>query len=309
MQPRPKKSRLTAANPRNKIRSFLIDSMSSGTDLSNFPFFLGQVMNSDDPENGNRLQIRIPIIDDIFYTDENGKKADDSKYDSDLPWCMPSNNRFVNTPENNSVVLVALFNRNTPYNGRVWITAFEELSNLNVFDVDRLIRDSFDWDNAENVIETAYDNSPGLRNREAWKERSYKINYQVGIKGKDKNKLLFDKEKTILIQNEGTQNESKIELTSDIDMKAKKFSFLSSQSNEKFSPPFAEPLYDHIKKIQNSLNQIVNTLLLSPGTVAQAPVIANPNFSTIKTSLLQLDLELEQLKLAGQGKSAFTKIN
>jgi hypothetical protein len=207
MQPRPKKSRLSAANPRNKIRSFLIDSMSSGTDLSNFPFFLGQVMNSDDPENGNRLQIRIPIIDDIFYTDENGKKVDDSKYDSDLPWCMPPNNRFINTPENNSVVLVALFNRNTPYNGRVWITAFEELSNLNVFDVDKLVRDSVDWDNAENVIETAYDNSPGLRGRETWKARNSTINYQVGIKGKDKNKLLFDKEKTILIQNEETQNE------------------------------------------------------------------------------------------------------
>jgi len=309
MKSRPKKSRLYNADPKGKLRSFLVDGMASGTDNSSFPFFLGQVMNSIDPENVNRIQVRIPIIDDIFYINDDGVKVDDESYDSELPWCMPSDNHFINTPENNSVVLVALFNRNTPYNGRVWITAFEELSNKNLFDVSKLKKESFDWENAENTIETAFDNSPGLRGREAWKQRSYDINYKVGIKGKDKNKLLLDQGKSILIQNEGTSDESKIELTSDMNMKAKNFTLLSSQSNEKFEPPFAKPLYDHLEEIEDLIEQILRTLIISPGMAGQVPVVANPTFNTNLTSLMQLKVKLAQLKQPGKGKSAFIKIN
>jgi len=306
---KPKKSRLANNDAANKLRTYLADSMSAGVEAGNFPFFLGQVMNSNDPQNANRLQIRIPLIDDVFYLNEEGIKIDDSSLDSELPWCMPSNNHFINTPENNSIVLVALFNKKTPYNGRVWFTAFEELSNKSIFDVIKLAKESFDWDNAESVIETAYDSSPGLRNREVWKNRNFSINYPVGIKGKDKNKLLLDKGKTTLIQNEGTNQESKLELTENVNIKGKNINLLSTQSNESFSPVFAEPLYEHLENLENLIEQIIKALVISPGNANGTPVIANPSFSINLTRLQQLKVKLQQLKSPGQGKSGFMKIN
>jgi len=308
MKPRPKPNRLTSSNPQDKLRTFLVDSLTSGQSTYNFPFFLGQVVNSKDPLNANRIQVRIPLIDDVFYlNEENGLIEDDSLKDKELPWCISSNNRFINTPENNSIVLVALFNRDNPFSGRVWLTAFEELSNQSLFS--KLGKESFDWNNAEDTIETAYDSTPGLRNKEGWKERSYDVNYKVGIRGKNKNKLLFDKDVTVLVQNEGLNNESKIELGDSMKLKSKSFEILSSLSNENFSPVFAEPLFNHLDRLESCINQILVTLISSPGVAAGTPVVANPVFGSIKTNLIQIKQDLAQLKLAGKGKSRYIKIN
>ena len=309
MTVRPKPNRLISAHPQDKVRTYLLDSIKSGVESGNFPFYFGQVMISLDPKNAGRIKVRIPLIDDIYYKEEDGRKLDDSSIDSELPWCIPASNRLFHVPEVNSIVLVGLFNDQKFYNGRVWFSAIEGLSSLDVFSPERLTKENSEWENAEDNIETFYDATPGLRNRAAWNARQSTINYQVGLRGKDKNKLLLDQGKTTLIQNEGENNEAKLELAVTSQLIAQYINILSSKSDQKFEPVFARPLFDHLTKIQNLLSTILTILSTSPGTIGITPVVSNPGFASCQSTMTTLQTDLVNLKKPGEGFSKFIKIN
>jgi len=185
-----RKNRTANTNPKDLLTTKLLDKIREG--YSNLPtFHFGQVIMSSDPQNANRLKVRVPLIDDIFYYDTNGV-LQDGIGDDELPWCISSNNRFINTPENGSVVLVGFFLTDTPYNGRFWISAIEELSGTDLFDSKSLVEETTSkaWQNAEDNIEIEFNSSPELRGRKAIKSKSKTTHYPVGIRGKDNNKLL-----------------------------------------------------------------------------------------------------------------------
>lgn len=310
-QPRPKPNRLKAARPEDKARTFFLDGLSAGIKTGNFPFYFGQVMVATDPDNAGRIKVRIPLIDDVIYQAENGTKGDDSAKDNNLPWCIPANTRFINTPEVNSIVLVGLFNSDKKYNGRVWFTAIEELSSTDIFDPARLTRENGTWEDAENNIETSYDATPGLRNRAAWADRSSVVNYKVGLRGKNKNKLLFDQSMTTLVQNEDEREEAKLELAKNSLLTAQYINILSNLSDNKYSAVFAEPLFSHIEKIHSLIENILTILMSSPGMLGQIPVTANPSFasqSQIKLQQLKSDFRTK-LNPENKGKSKYIKIN
>jgi hypothetical protein len=268
-------------------------------------------MVATDPDNAGRIKVRIPLIDDVIYQAEDGRKGDDTTKDNSLPWCIPANTRFINTPEVNSIVLVGLFNSDKKYNGRVWFTAIEELSSTDLFDPARLTRENGTWEDAENNIETSYDATPGLRNRAAWADRSTVTNYKVGLRGKNKNKLLFDQSMTTLIQNEGEREEAKLELAQHSLLTAQYINLLSNLSDNKYSAVFAEPLFSHLEKIHSLIENILTILMSSPGMLGQIPVTANPSFAS------QSQLKLQQLKSdfrtklnpENKGKSKYIKLN
>lgn len=326
MTVRPKPNRLTSARPQDKVRTYLLDSMKGGVKSGNFPFYFAQVMVATDPENAGRIKVRIPLIDDIYYKGDDGKKSDDSSADRDLPWCIPASNRLFHVPEVNSIVLVGLFNNQKSYNGRVWFSAIEGFSSLDIFSPERLSRENSDWENAEDNIETFYDATPGLRNRAGWTARQSTINYPVGIRGKSKNKLLLDQNKTTLIQNEGENDESKLELAATSLLMAQFIKILSSKSDQKFEPVFARPLFDHLVKIQNLLTTLLTTLSVSPGMITSAlvaatlvpipplppsiiPILPNPAIASLLSTMTTLQTDLANLMLPGEGSSKFIKIN
>ena len=87
-----RKNRTANTNPKELLTTKILDKVREGyTNLPHFHF--GQVIASSDPMNANRLKVRIPLIDDIFYTDDNGV-VQDGIGDDDLPWSVPSNNRL-----------------------------------------------------------------------------------------------------------------------------------------------------------------------------------------------------------------------
>lgn len=306
-------NRISSSRPQDLVKTKLSDLIVAAGEVANGrPFHLGQVIDSTDPKNANRLRIRIPILDDPFYFDKNGN-IQESIGDSELPYCLPAQGRNLDTPENGSVVLVGLMDPLKPYNGRVWFSAVSAQVAKDLFDVDRLqeeVTNTEAWKAAEDALQVQFNNTPGLRGRATVKSKKKETNYKTGIRGKDKNKVLLEKGKTTIIQNEGAKEESKVELTENFAAKAKELSLLSSQSSSEFHPVFDTPLYQFMQSQMDLIQSILN-ILNSPGitTTTGAPVTPNPSVSSLIASYNKLKTDFAKLKEAGQGASKFIKIN
>lgn len=306
-------NRLSAGRPKDLVKTKLLDQITDrGSQNDPRIFHLAQVIESNDPKKANRLRVRIPIIDDVFYLDANGK-LQESTGDDKLPWCMSSSGRFIETPENGSVVLVALLDPQKPHTGRLWISVLNEVTALDIFDPTRLQEELVStnaWRNAENNLGVQNNNTPGLRDRPTIKSKSKKTNYKTGIRGKNKNKLLLDEKETILVQNEKTRNESKLVLTENALLMAGELSILSSKSSQKFHPVFDRPMWQFLTLQMSLLQGIVTILTTMPGLcLGVLPVAPNPASSSLTALLAQVNQNLTQMQLPGKGASQFLTIN
>jgi hypothetical protein len=300
-------NRITSGRPKDllktKMTDLTINHENSGLGRT---FFLGQVIDSKDPSNANRLRIRIPLLDNPFYVDDSGNLTTTSGHDK-LPWCISAHGRMIDTPENNSVVLVALFDPANPMMGRVWFSAVPELSATDIFDQTRLQpeQDSGAWKNAETSINTKYGNTPTVAGRPALQSKARQTNPSVGIRGKDNNKLLFETGKTTLIQNQGVNNKTTlIEMTDNLMVMSQQLSILSSQSNKRLHPVLGDPLFTFMRSQLDLLNQIVILLNTSPGIgnngYAVAPAVTAPN---IQAAYQKLTADFDILKQLGEGQA------
>lgn len=308
----PKTNRITASRAEDNAKSRLLDTI-IGDRTASTPrvFHYAQVINSSDPKNANRLQVRIPLIDDGLYTDSNAQ-LQDGIGDSLLPWAISSHGREVDTPENDTVVLVALFDPNNPRAGRLWITAVPELSSTDIFDASRLTDelDANTWENAEGALGIGFDSSPSLRGRPPFVSQTRQINYKVGLRGKDKNSLLFDQATTTLVQNENdSQNESKIVLTDQMNMNASSFSMIANQSTTKQVPVFAKPLFDYMTQHQSIIDQIIIVLNTMPSLwMGSVPNVPNPQMATVQAQWQSVKAQFANLKQPGIGSSQYITI-
>jgi len=312
-------SRVASSNSKSFLETKLTDLILKENINSNQSFYFGDVIDSVDDENGNRLRVRIPILDDVFYYDDQGNMQE--KIGDDLlPWCVPFDSRFIHTPENGSVVLVVLFNPDTPFLGRMWFAPFSGNSQNNeIFNVERLKEEVVNkraWELAEKNSGVRYNFSPTNSNRKEVDTKKKKINYKIGIRGKSKNKLLFDEKSTTLVQNENDSNESKIVLDEKAKITSKEIDILSTNSKKKENPVFAKPMFQYETKLLTIIQAILTTLssvpALSTGPaclVPSSPLTPNPAFNTILSQVIQLKSELEKLKLPGNGSSKYITIN
>ena len=171
-----------------------------------------------------------------------------------------------------------------------------------MFDTDKLVEETTTgaWQNAEDNIEIEFNNTPELRGRKAFISKTKTTHYQVGIRGKDNNKLLLDKGITTL-----SQQDTSLILTEDADLSAKEINILSSQDSVKQKPVFADPLFSFLDSTLSLMNQIL-LLLAVPGEiilpVSGSPVGPNPSLSSVVASLQQLKLQLQDLKQDGASK-------
>ena len=296
-----KPARVTSAYPEDLLRNAMFKNISPPAEtLASYPFHFAQVTEVD--ETNGRIKARIPLIDrDI--TDDN-----------DLPWCLPTSNRFIELPEVNSVVILGTFNTLNTNIIRFWFAAINEKATKDLFDATRLVEE-FDknkevWDNLSNVSNITYGWLPGQQGRGYTDAKIKKINYKVGIRGKGKNYLLFDKDITTLVQNKGASNESKLELTDKAALNAKNIDLLSTSSKKEHRPVFADPLFSHLDKINTMLKTIMTILSTTPGYYyGVLPCTPNAMSSQLTGQYAQLTVGLNQLKQPDGGKSKYIKIN
>jgi hypothetical protein len=313
-------NKLALGRAESYARSRLMD-LVTGQDNDPFSrvFHYGLVINNSDSSNANRLRIRIPLLDDVLYQDEDGQIRDSNKGDDLLPWCLTAFGRLIETPEVNTVILVAIFDPSSPFLGRVWFAPVPELTKTSLFDPTRLNRElSKNWSNAETAIETSFGSTPGKKgSREISSKYNEDVKFPVGIRGKDKNKILLNKGKTSITQNEGENNESRIDLSEKVSIKSLNLELLSTQSTSgDQNPAFGKSVYDFFDKILSLQNSILSTLSSTPsfnggpGTPSTPiPNLPNPTMASLLAQCIQLQAELGTLRQPGQGLSQFLKIN
>lgn len=311
-------SRLHQANVKDWTQSRLSDAILQDNLPTGQVFYLGQVIESKDPKKANRLRVRIPLVDDIFYHDQNSN-YDPTLGNDKLPWCIPANSRFIDTPENGAIVLVGLANPDYPYLTRIWFTAVPGLSNLDMFANTNLTTEKVQqqWSNAEQVTEVRSDSSPTGENRRKIVDTASTPNYDIGIRGKDKNKLLFQKAKSLLVQNENQPNQSYLELSDKALLTAKRIDVLSSNTPNRYEAPvFAKPLFQYETQLTGVLTALLTILTtipaLSPGPLALIPgfpLLPNPAMAPILTSMQGVVQQLIALQQPGVGSSQYIRIN
>lgn len=287
------KTQIGAANVKDnlnaKLLSFLVNSKNEYTRI----FYFGQVVINKDDKNANRVKVRIPLIDDIFYKDVSKEVGD-----SNLPWCIPTNSRFVTTPENNSIVAVILSDPKTPFFGRIYIDSITDLSATDLFE--KLTPEEQSLSNWLNVQDSLGINI-GVPNSNI--DAKANINYNVGIRGKGKNKLQFTKDETLLVQNYKDKNkESLVRLNENIEINSSdKIDIISKKGrNTKYHPVFDKTLFDYLDK-QNRMIQKIVMLLNTVPAIAPigGPCTAGPQASQLVSELTSLKLELKKLKQMG----------
>jgi len=303
------KDRIRASNPGQSIASAILDSSVENNYTALSVFHFGQVISVSDDKNSNRIKVRIPLLDNSLYYNEKGQLEDNSG-DDKLSWCIPAFGRFIETPEINSVVLVALLDPTSPFSGRVWFSAIKSMSSSDLFsELKGEIEGEDAWALVEQALEIKREQFPNEKGNKINKKKSA-VNFKLGIRGKSNNKLLFDEKETTLIQDEGKDSESKLVLSKLVLLKGKNIDILSSSSTKEHRPVFADPLFDYLTNIHNILMQIA-TLLLSPGSISVpspgAPIAPSTSAPNILSKVISEQLTLEKLKI--NGKSKYIKIN
>src|SRR6185312_2009919 len=181
--------RIRASNVEDLIKGRMLDSAIDKREQYTRIFYYGHVINNSDPKNSNRIQVRIPFIDDNFY---NGRTKEEG--DKLLPLCSAFSRNFISTPEQNSIVIVAVMDPKAPFWGRIYLDSITDLSATDIFDSQRLVPENKTYSNWEN-IELHHNIFLKSRPQES-KEFNVKesIKYPMGIRGKGKNRVTLGKD-------------------------------------------------------------------------------------------------------------------
>ena len=270
-------------------------------------FYFGQVINNVDPLNSNRIQLRIPGLDDSLYL--GGKSDGDSK----LPWCLPFNRNFISTPENNSIVLVALFDPKNPYFGRIYFDGVSISSNINIFDKSRLTpeTDTYNnWDNAEVIQNIRLKSKPNPANSYNTSEN---VQYSMGIKGKGNNRITLDETSTSLYQNEGSGNQSLLKLTDSAVLQvAKTIDIISDQGTPThYHPVFDQPLYKYLNEMNSIIRAIITVLGSNSAitTFPSQPTLPSPSALNLINNFSNMLVKYNDLIQPANGASKQISIN
>ena len=299
--------RIRTSNLEDYISGKIINQTTQQNENSTRIFYIGIVINNIDPLNANRIQVRIPSLDDIFYINKSNEEGNKI-----LPWCIPINRNFISTPENNSIVTISIFDPKTPYFGRKYYDDMTSLSYDNIFDSKNLNPETNtynNWDNVELMHNFTLNSKPKINNEYNSKNN---INYTVGFKGKGNNKIFSDKDSIQLHQNENTDKHSYIKLTDNIDIHAaKNINLISDAGNSNYyHPVFDSPLYDYLNEMNSMIKSIVTVLNSVPSLAASGtPNAPSPNAVQLINTLTQMYLKFNQLKIEGTGASKEIIIN
>lgn len=297
-------NKLKVVNVPDKVRKTILDQVNKIDDKQNHIFHWGIVVGLDS-KNANRIKVRVPIIDDLFFsgknTEENIKK---------LPWCVPINKRIIETPEIGSTVLVGLFSLQDVHEIRIWFDVVDYVDeNIPDDDVKRLDVNPINksgWEEMEKVTQKKYNVAPGVRNQDQYPTSSKRAPKRVMYKGKSKNVLIFDEKETKLIQNKGENNESSFTLSENVDIESSDhIKILSRKSSKKEKPIFADPFIKLFQKQQEFNQTVLQVLSAGAGntTVQGAPITPSPQVPTISQKLVSLSTEFEKFKQEGISKN------
>lgn len=307
-------NKLLAGNPKDVYRLGLLKAMLSDA-FNNLPIFhFGEVVLVD--KKANRLKVRIPLLDDVFYIDENNgnlkQGAEAIKENVNLPWCI-TNKRFTDYPELGCIVLVALFDNKNPYKGRLFLTELgsddESKEVYEAYLQPMLKLREQGWENAENLIGIRYNNSPIRDKTKFPRHYQSKANNEVGILGKGDNRILLKENSIEIVQNvnKPQANQSKFDISEEkVDLKsANEINILSEKGSTKYNPVFDDPLFDFLTEMLNTMSNLHNVLLASPYLVASAPgpVTPQPTLVNFKAQITSLKAKLQNFKAKGSSKN------
>jgi len=292
------KSRIAQSNPEDALQGRLVNQLYTQRGEYTRVFYFGQVINNNDPKNLGRLQVRIPIIDDIYYINQN--KTDGDKT---LPWCLPMSSRFSEAPEQNSIVIVALFDPKVPFFGRLFFDSITEISATELFE--RLTPEEktlSNWLNAENSLDI---NNPKPKKLNEYEVKN-KIIHKVGIRGKGNNKLELNEKDTIVSQNyKDKDKESFLKLAeSDSTLEGADNVHLRSKKGEKteYNIVFDKKLFEYLDKVNKMLNKVVLLLNTTPAKSPTGPCLPGPNAKDLISEFKSLKAELKKFKNEGSSK-------
>lgn len=291
-------SNITNNNFEDIARKKILELVSEKNSSNSRIFYFGQVINNIDPNNTNRVKVRIPNLDDVFYT--NNTK---SRGDLLLPWCTPMSNRFIETPDNNAIVLVAVLDIKFPYSGRIFFNSFSSIFDKSLLENSEVDTNSLsNWDLIESIFGINIHSKPKNNNEF---DSNPNVNYKVGIRGKSKNSLIFDKKYTEL-----KQNNSVVFLTEkDVDINADEEINLISKSGSKeyYAPVFDDELFKYLKSINEVLKKIILVLNTTPGMSPSGPCTPSPQGKKLQSDLKSLSKEFNNF--ISKGSSKRIKIN
>lgn len=302
-------TRARIANVEEFIKGKIIDNAVDQREQYTRIFYYGIVVNNNDPSKSNRLKIRIPVLDDLFYLNKTNEEGNEQ-----LPWCSPISRNFICTPEQNTKVLVAVMDPKTPYWGRIYMDGITMKSKLDIFNKDRLTPESDtyeDWTNIEEHHNVILKNKPKNANEYNVADA---VNYTMGIRGKGKNRVTLDKDNVSIYQNEGdTSKESLLTFTQNIKLEAADTMELLSKKGETnhYHPLFDKPVYDYINSMNSLIKDIIIVMNSTPSlcNINMAPNFPSPSAVKLIPTLAKLYVDFNKLKLPGQGASKKISIN
>lgn len=289
-------SRILNADPESEYQKKLLSSLNDKENLNTRVFYFGQVIFNNDPDNLNRLKIRIPIVDDILYLGNSKEEGDEN-----LPWAVGMSTRFIDTPEVNSIVLVALFDTKVPQLGRIYFNSFSDLSIVSLFE--RLDPENNLLSNLgliEDIFHIRMNFKPKQQNEF---DGTPNVKSQVGIRGKGKNKIIFDEDSTLITQNENSK-ESKLKMTKDIDLESSNILNLTSKKGNarNFHPVFDQPTFELLTNLNLLLVEIVTILTIMPALSPAGPCIISPIAVNLPNTLALYVAKFQEYILKGSSK-------
>ena len=287
-------NRITGSNQEDSLRARLVNQIIEKEGLHSRIYYFGQVISNEDPKNLNRIRVRIPVIDDVYYVDGTKEEGD-----ARLPLCVPISHRFIDVPEVNSIVIVSIFDTKTPGYGRIYFDTITELSDTDIFNrVTPEINSLSDFDALEKVF--------GIRINKP-KKNSYdtkdNVKYQLGIRGKGKNKFMLNKEDSVWTQNEGTQDESRITLSKNIALNASDLiDILSTKGTNKYHPVFDQPTFDYFASLNGLLKKIITLLNTVPAISPTGPCMPGKSAPQLMADLQKLATDFKKYRSNGSSK-------
>ena len=292
-------NRITGSQIQEVVRTKLINLTTTRESVSKRIFYFGQVISNSDEKNLNRIKVRIPVIDDIFYVNKTNEEGDKS-----LPFCVPFSSRFLDVPETNSIVLVAAFDPSIPYLGRMYFDSYSEFSASDIYN--RMLPEEVllsNWGLIEDIHEIIIQGKPITTT-----ESKGEVNYKVGIRGKGNNKLLLDKDFVELTQNVGEET-TRIKLSKNIELNAYEFiDILSTKSDSNiYGPVFDQPLFVYISELNSLIKELVKVLTTTPAISPAGPCTPSPQARALTKKLKTLAKQFEQF--VDEGSSKKIRIN
>jgi hypothetical protein len=290
-------NRITGSNTEETLRNKISSTVTTES-LSSRVFFFAQVINNIDPNNLNRIQVRIPVIDNDYYV---GKTKDEG--DKNLPWVAPFSNRFLDVPEVNAIIMVAVFDAKVPHFGRMYFDSFSDFTTSEYFD--KLTPEEklkSNWALVEDIFGINILGKPKNTDEFNAKEN---INYKVGIRGKGKNRILLDKESTNIVQNFNDKDkETAIVLTENVDIDAADEIYVTSKksNSDLYHPVFDDPLFDYLATNAQLLQKIVTVLTTIPAISPAGNCIPGPSSGQLTAELQKLSTELQKFRNNGSSK-------